>query len=111
MSPWNPTLENEGNSNLDFIRSSLSSKTWFGFDLDDTLHEFRRASAHASSAVLTAVYEENPTISVNDLLMSWTYHSERQQALSPTVGLRSSTPENASPCFFMAVDWKHRQKD
>ncbi|KAF5861795.1 hypothetical protein ETB97_012596 [Aspergillus alliaceus] len=62
MSPWNPTLENEGNSNLDFIRSSLSSKTWFGFDLDDTLHEFRRASAHASSATAGAFADGRTSI-------------------------------------------------
>lgn len=33
----------------------LASKSWFGFDLDDTLHEFRKASRSASRAVLTDI--------------------------------------------------------
>ncbi|KAL5000280.1 HAD-like domain-containing protein [Aspergillus recurvatus] len=35
----------------------LSAKTWFGFDLDDTLHEFREASANASRSVFEAILE------------------------------------------------------
>lgn len=33
------------------LQAALSSKTWFGFDLDDTLHEFRFASGQASLGV------------------------------------------------------------
>ncbi|KAL8754443.1 MAG: hypothetical protein Q9199_004341 [Rusavskia elegans] len=33
------------------IKDALSSKTHFGFDLDDTLHSFRKASGAASAAV------------------------------------------------------------
>lgn len=55
---------------LDTIRSSLSSKNWFGFDLDDTLHEFRKASAHASSSVFEAIQEDSG-ISVHDLKASY----------------------------------------
>ncbi|KAI4280134.1 MAG: hypothetical protein L6R38_004680 [Xanthoria sp. 2 TBL-2021] len=33
------------------IKDALSSKTHFGFDLDDTLHSFRKASGTASAAV------------------------------------------------------------
>ncbi|KAL4992574.1 hypothetical protein BDW68DRAFT_172965 [Aspergillus falconensis] len=35
----------------------LLAKTWFGFDLDDTLHEFRKASANASRSVCEAILE------------------------------------------------------
>ncbi|KAK7216539.1 hypothetical protein V2G26_004542 [Clonostachys chloroleuca] len=37
------------------LQALLSEKSWFGFDLDDTLHEFRRASSAAVEAVLRAV--------------------------------------------------------
>jgi putative hydrolase of the HAD superfamily len=37
---------------LKVLRSILQTKTWFGFDLDDTLHEFRKASG---AAVLTTL--------------------------------------------------------
>ena len=33
----------------------LASKSWFGFDLDDTLHEFRKASSAASLAVFANI--------------------------------------------------------
>ncbi|PYH28545.1 HAD-like protein [Aspergillus neoniger CBS 115656] len=45
---------------LNPISSLLSGKTWFGFDLDDTLHEFRKASAHASHAVFAAIRANHP---------------------------------------------------
>ncbi|KAI1273457.1 Haloacid dehalogenase-like hydrolase [Xylaria sp. FL0933] len=35
----------------------LAEKPWIGFDLDDTLHEFRRASSNASNKVLEAMQE------------------------------------------------------
>ncbi|RDW86849.1 HAD family hydrolase [Aspergillus mulundensis] len=35
----------------------LSAKRWFGFDLDDTLHEFSRASAQASQSVFGIIVE------------------------------------------------------
>ncbi|KAE8149334.1 HAD-like domain-containing protein [Aspergillus avenaceus] len=41
------------------LRSALLSKAWFGFDLDDTLHEFRRASASASTSVFIAIHNES----------------------------------------------------
>ncbi|KAI1290986.1 HAD-like domain-containing protein [Xylaria venustula] len=36
----------------------LAEKQWIGFDLDDTLHEFRRASSTASNRVLEAIQEQ-----------------------------------------------------
>jgi putative hydrolase of the HAD superfamily len=62
-------LKSRGPS-LDTIRSSLLSKTWFGFDLDDTLHEFRKASSHASSSVFQAIQKDSD-VSVEDLKASY----------------------------------------
>lgn len=45
----------------------LQTKTWFGFDLDDTLHEFRRASRAAVAHCLTRISNENPHVKVEDL--------------------------------------------
>lgn len=41
------------------IISILTSKQWFGFDLDDTLHEFRKASAQASLDVFKAIHAKH----------------------------------------------------
>lgn len=38
------------------ILSTLALKRWFGFDLDDTLHEFRKASAQASHSVFEIIH-------------------------------------------------------
>ncbi|KAJ5381289.1 uncharacterized protein N7496_003717 [Penicillium cataractarum] len=40
------------------LKATLSSKTWFGFDLDDTLHEFRKASGQASFSVFEAISDK-----------------------------------------------------
>jgi putative hydrolase of the HAD superfamily len=45
----------------------IFSKTWFGFDLDDTLHEFRQASAHASNNVFQEIHALNHHVSVDTL--------------------------------------------
>jgi hypothetical protein len=37
------------------LRSILHKKSWFGFDLGDTLHEFRRASGKATEGVLKEI--------------------------------------------------------
>ncbi|KAK0385106.1 hypothetical protein NLU13_7584 [Sarocladium strictum] len=39
----------------------LRGKSWIGFDLDDTLHEFRRASSAATTAVLTTISTQHGT--------------------------------------------------
>ena len=36
---------------------AILTKKWFGFDLDDTLHEFRKASTQASVAVFEAIHK------------------------------------------------------
>ncbi|KAJ5689136.1 hypothetical protein N7462_003528 [Penicillium macrosclerotiorum] len=40
------------------IRSELASKKWFGFDLDDTLHDFRKATGQASLTVFEAIHDQ-----------------------------------------------------
>ncbi|KAJ9488095.1 hypothetical protein VN97_g5219 [Penicillium thymicola] len=45
----------------------IDSKAWFGFDLDDTLHEFRRASANASFCVFETIHASNNKISIQIL--------------------------------------------
>lgn len=41
------------------LRGVLSEKTWIGFDLDDTLHEFRRTSSKATAQVLHKISERH----------------------------------------------------
>lgn len=48
------------------IRDIVREKTWFGFDLDDTLHEFRWASGKATTAALNRI-SESYGISLSDL--------------------------------------------
>ncbi|KAJ5104505.1 hypothetical protein NUU61_001852 [Penicillium alfredii] len=40
------------------LQSRWSTKKWFGFDLDNTLHTFRHASARASTSVFEAIRAE-----------------------------------------------------
>ncbi|CAI6333521.1 unnamed protein product [Periconia digitata] len=47
-------------SEIKTIRTKLLQAKWFAFDLDDTLHEFRRASTTAIDAVLSAILSEIP---------------------------------------------------
>ncbi|KAJ5134617.1 hypothetical protein N7448_000363 [Penicillium atrosanguineum] len=37
---------------------AILAKKWFGFDLDDTLHEFRKASTKASMTVFEAIHKK-----------------------------------------------------
>ncbi|KAJ5737185.1 uncharacterized protein N7483_002310 [Penicillium malachiteum] len=41
------------------LKSTLLSKKWFGFDLDDTLHKFRKASSQASESVFEALHTDH----------------------------------------------------
>lgn len=43
------------------IKAILAEKPWFGFDLDDTLHEFRRASSAATSQTLERISQRHGT--------------------------------------------------
>lgn len=40
------------------VQLTIQSKQYFGFDLDDTLHEFRKASAFASLTVIEAIHRD-----------------------------------------------------
>ncbi|KAF4345662.1 hydrolase-the HAD superfamily [Fusarium beomiforme] len=51
----------------DPLRNILRTRTWFGFDLDDTLHEFRKASRAATTHCLTRIAKENPHITLQGL--------------------------------------------
>ncbi|WQF87915.1 Putative phosphoglycolate phosphatase-like, domain 2, HAD superfamily [Colletotrichum destructivum] len=46
---------------VDQLRAMLSEKTWFGFDLDDTLHEFRLASSTATNKALEVLSQSYGT--------------------------------------------------
>ena len=43
------------------LRGILIERTWFGFDLDDTLHEFRRSSGIATNRVLAEISKRHGT--------------------------------------------------
>ena len=49
------------------IKETLLEKTWFGFDLDDTLHEFCNASRAASSTVLELIIEQDCSATEEEL--------------------------------------------
>lgn len=44
------------------LRAALAEKTWFGFDLDGTLHEFRLSSGKATNNVLEDISERYGTL-------------------------------------------------
>jgi len=52
------------------VLSKLHEKTWFGFDLDDTLHEFRKASNAAVLSTILKVSTEH-RIAIDDLKASY----------------------------------------
>lgn len=43
------------------LRAIISERTWIGFDLDDTLHEFRRSSGIATNRVLAEISKRHDT--------------------------------------------------
>ena len=43
------------------LRAILAERTWIGFDLDDTLHEFRRSSGIATHRVLAEISKRHGT--------------------------------------------------
>ncbi|KAL8677937.1 MAG: hypothetical protein Q9224_007154, partial [Gallowayella concinna] len=40
------------------LRDVLAKKSWIGFDLDDTLHDFRRSSGQATTKVLEQIHQK-----------------------------------------------------
>lgn len=61
LGAWGPRLES--------VVALFAKKAWFGFDLDDTLHEFRKASAHAARCVFEEIQAIHPdfTSTIDDL--------------------------------------------
>ncbi|KAF7548976.1 hypothetical protein G7Z17_g6706 [Cylindrodendrum hubeiense] len=47
----------------DQVRATLDTRSWIGFDLDDTLHEFRKASCAATAHCLTLIAQGHLNIS------------------------------------------------
>jgi hypothetical protein len=70
------------------IRAVLQTKTWFGFDLDDTLHEFRKASMAAVSATLRIINEKYG-IPIDELRMAYSRVLSRRTAGAFTDGKTS----------------------
>ena len=65
---------------LEKMRNLLREKVWFAFDLDDTLHEFRKASSSAAAAVFQYLHATHHHIAVDDL--SSTYSTILSQKTS-----------------------------
>lgn len=71
------------------LQAALSSKTWFGFDLDDTLHEFRFASGQASLSVFEVISAKYGR-SVDDLKVKYQEILRESTAHAFTDGRTSS---------------------
>ena len=50
------------------LRAIIAERTWIGFDLDDTLHEFRRSSGIATNRVLAEISKRygTPILALKD---------------------------------------------
>ena len=66
----------------------MLAKTWFGFDLDDTLHEFRKASGAATLASLRLI-ETKRNIPIENLKASYNEISKMKTAQAFTDGKTS----------------------
>lgn len=71
------------------VQSILQFKKYFGFDLDDTLHEFWKASASASSAVFEAIHQHSG-ISVETLRATYSEILRSKTASAFTEGKTST---------------------
>ena len=71
------------------VQSILQSKKYFGFDLDDTLHEFRKASASASSPVFEAIHQHSG-ISIETLRTTYSEILRSKTASAFTEGKTST---------------------
>jgi putative hydrolase of the HAD superfamily len=71
------------------LRQILLEKPWFAFDLDDTLHEFRKASGKATSAALRRI-EEAYDVSLKSLKAAYSSILSRSTANAFTDGKTSN---------------------
>lgn len=58
-------------STSNLVRRNLLAKKWIGFDLDDTLHEFRKASRAATTHCLTLVANKYRHVSLQTLQLRY----------------------------------------
>jgi hypothetical protein len=82
------------------MRNLLCEKVWFAFDLDDTLHEFRKASSSAAAAVFQYLHIVHH-IAVDDLSSTYsTFSRRRHPAPLPTAEPPPSTEKSVFlPCW------------
>lgn len=66
ISQTSNTMSSTMDEDQEKLRSILKSKTWFGFDLDDTLHEFRKARRAATTHCLNRIANSS-NIKLEDL--------------------------------------------
>lgn len=58
------------------LRSALAEKTWIGFDLDDTLHEFRRSSGTATGKILEEISKRYGTPCIERRILQNSHHDD-----------------------------------
>jgi putative hydrolase of the HAD superfamily len=78
-------------SNHDNLQTLIATKDWIGFDLDDTLHEYRVASQAALARVFSALHSDYQ-IALPDLASS--YRRERFTALMHSHGVALSEDDS-----------------
>jgi FMN phosphatase YigB (HAD superfamily) len=75
---------------IESIRRTLLEKTWFGFDLDDTLHEFRKASRAASLPIFEHI-AQSCDATVEDLRATYSKILSQKTSGAFTDGKSSET--------------------
>jgi len=73
---------------MDELSAALHEHTWFGLDLDDTLHEFRKASKAAAAKVFHHISRKSQ-IPVNELAISYSEILTQKTATAFTDGRKS----------------------
>lgn len=72
------------------IHEAFDRATWVGFDLDETLHDFRGASSEATQEVLLAIYEySKETLNIDDLRATYSGILRQKTASAFTDGKTS----------------------
>lgn len=87
VQPASLSLRSYGDD-INELSAALHERTWFGFDLDDTLHEFRKASKAAAAKVFHHISNES-RIPVNELAISYSEILTQKTATAFTDGRTS----------------------
>jgi len=74
---------------METMRILLREKVWFGFDLDDTLHEFHKASGAAATAVFHHIHNTHH-IAIDDLKATYSTILMRRTSNAFTDGKTST---------------------